>query len=333
MRKTVSLVLVLAIAMTTLLCGCGEKPKTSGEFTLAETPSPETQAQIDDVLSKFMQCYEQDDAAGAMALIAESFEATEEDMKSFFSEMRDMVKNPFVPYDTYYIDGLTVSDTLIKVKHAKTDTDYIELVPAQSELCCAFYVSEGEKISYAMSFMLIREGDGFKITNILPGIFSYEGENAPAIFEKTKTAYTDGKLIAAYIYSCMLGSSLRPGGYMRYENDIEMEDMCYKLFSEISENVELPLALKNTANSSIHQISIVNDSELGVMPLLLVKTDTPVSDSKAIEAECQRVLDALELLSPGLRGEFSYAHIKVTNDTVDESNPEPSSETVIIPLK
>lgn len=333
MKKTFLCVMAFAAALTLLLCGCGNKPKTTGEYTLTSELTSELKTDAEGVLSEFFRCYEEDDAAGVLPLLDESLETNAEDIGALFTELHGMAKNPFVPFDKYYLNGLKVSDTLIKVKHTAEDKAYLELVPASEELLCALYVSEGEKISYMMSVMMTRTEDGFKIGYFTPTVYKYNGMDAPAIYEKTKEISEAGNTVPAYIYSCMIGSAYRPGGYMRYENDVEMEDMCYKLYTEIAEKLPLPYALPDTANSSLYRISIVNDGEYGAMPLLLVRTDTPVSDKAAIEAECQKVIDRIETISPGLRAEFSHANMTVTNDKIDENNPNPKTETFIISLK
>ncbi|MBQ6697629.1 MAG: hypothetical protein IJN09_01100 [Oscillospiraceae bacterium] len=333
MKKTFLCAAAFAAVLALLLCGCGDKPKTAGEYTLTSELSDEVRAEAESVLSEFFRCYEEDDAAGVLPLLDESLQTNAEDIATLFSELHGMAKNPFVPFDKYYLSGLRVSDTLIKVKHAAEDKAYLELVPASEELLCALYVSEGEKISYMMSVMMTRTADGFKIGYFTPTVYKYNGMDAPAVYEKTKELSAEGKTVPAYIYSCMIGSAYRPGGYMRYENDVEMEDMCYKLYTEIAEKLPLPYALPDTANSSLYRISIVNDGEYGAMPLLLVRTDAPVSDKAKVEAECQKVIDRIEAISPGVRAEFSHAHMTVTNDTIDENNPNPKTETFIITLK
>ncbi|MBQ8004335.1 MAG: hypothetical protein IJ299_04505 [Oscillospiraceae bacterium] len=333
MKKTLVCVAALVTVLALILCSCGDKPKTAGEYTLTSELSDELKAEADAVLSEFIRCYEEDNAEGVLALLDEGLETTTEDIGTLFTELHSMAKNPFVPFDKYYLNGLTVGDTLIKVKHAAEDKQYLELVPASEELLCALYVSESDKISYMLSIMLTKTENGFKIGYFTPTVYKYNGMDAPAVYEKTKELSSAGKTVPAYIYSCMIGSAYRPGGYMRYENDVEMEDMCYKLYTEIAEKLPLPYALSDTANSSLYRISIVNDGEYGAMPLLLVRTDTPVSDKAAIEAECQKVIDRIEAISSGLRAEFSHAHMTVTNDTIDENNPNPKTETIIISLK
>ncbi len=333
MKKTFLCVTAFAAALALLLCGCGNKPETAGEYTLTSELSDELRTDAEQVLSEFFRCYEEDDAAGVLPLLDESLQTNAEDIAALFSELHGMAKNPFVPFDKYYLSGLKVSDTLIKAKHAAEDKTYLELVPASEDLLCALYVSEGEKISYMMSVMMTATADGFKIGYFTPTVYKYNGMDAPAVYEKTKEISAAGNTVPAYIYSCMLGSAYRPGGYMRYENDVEMEDMCYKLYTEIAEKIALPYALPDTANSSLYRISIVNDGEYGAMPLLLVRTDAPVNDKAEIEAECQTVIDRIEAISPGLRAEFSHAYMTVTNDTIDENNSNPKTETVIISLK
>lgn len=317
------------LSLTVLLGGCGEKAETAGEFILASTLSPEDQAQVDQTLATFMQCYEEDNAKDVLPLLSENFNATEEEMLKFFSDVHALAENPFVPYDSYYLNGVTVSDTIIKVKKAETDKNYIELTPAYEEFYCAFYASEGEKVSYMMTLFLVREGGEFKILYVNPGNFKYQGQDAPALFEKTKTLYNDGKLLPAYITSCMLGLTLRPGEYLRYENHIEMEDMCYKLFTEITEKIELPLTLENTSNSSLYTIQITKDESYGILPYVLFKTDVSVADTQALEEESQKVLDALEKLSPGIREAFEYIQMNATNSTPVDAEPADTTPVII----
>lgn len=329
MKKTLSVILALMLSLTVILCGCGEKAETAGEFVLASTLSPEDQAQVDKTLATFMQCYEEDNAKGILPLLSENFNTTEEDTLKFFSDVRALAENPFVPYDSYYINGVTVSDTIIKVKKTETDKNYIELTPAYEEFYCAFYASEGEKVSYMMTIFLVREGGEFKIMYVNPGDFKHQGQDAPALFEKTKELYNDGKLLPAYITSCMLGITLRPGQYLRYENHIEMEDMCYKLFSEVTEKIELPLTLENTSNSSLYAIQITKNPTYGILPYILLKTDVPVTDTASLEQECQKVLNELEKLSPGLRETFEHIEMNATNSTPTDAEPSDTTPVII----
>ena len=333
----ISIVAALAVALIVTLCivlpPYFEKAPKVGEFTLAANPSPEISEKLDHVTKTFIQCYEENNAEGVLPLLSDEFGATKEDVQSFFDRVHKIAEAPFVPYDSYYMKGLSFSYTLIKVKKSETDKKYIELVQASGELYCALYVSEGEKISFLMTLLLIPSGDDFKIAFINPGDFKYSGKDAPALFEETKAQYNDGSLIASYITSCMLGNTLRPGGYFRYENDVEMEDMCYKLYTEIAEKFELPITLSDTSNSAVYEISIANDATHGVIPHFLVKTDVPSSDKAACEAEGQKVIDALEKLSPGIRESFDYAQMNVTNDNLTEETQKVNSESVIIKLK
>ena len=332
MKKTISLILALTFILTALLCGCG-KAQTAGEFTLAEELAPEAQQKVDELLAKFITCYEEGNAKDALPLLTDDFGATEEDLAAFFEQIHALSENPFVPYDSYYMKGLTVSEALIKVKKAETDENYIELTPAHKELYCAMYASEGEKISYMMTIMLTKSGDDFKIAFINPTDFKYNGESAQALFDKTVALYNEKKLIASYITSCMVGNTLRPGGYMRYSNDVEMEDMCYKLYTEISDTFKLPLALEGTSDSAVYEIGIANDETYGIIPLFLIKTSVSLSDKAALEKEGEKVITAIDNLSPGIREAFSHARINATNDNLDENTTSVTSEMVTIALK
>ena len=131
----------------------------------------------------------------------------------------------------------------------------------------------------------------------------------------------------------MLGTVFRPGGYFRYEKDIEMEDLCYQLYLEITEAIELPLKLEGTSNSELGQIDFTNDETHGAIPRLLFKTDVPITDKAALEAEANKVIDALELLSPGLRKNFDYIRMDATNDELGADASTIKSDFVIIATK
>ena len=334
MKKKISLVLTFVLVLSLVLSACTEPtaPETP-EFVIASAIDDATKAEADKVLASFMQAFEEDKPADAAELFSEGFEATEENIGAFFAEVRKLVSSPFVPYDAYYISGIEVSDAPVKIKKDESAKDYIELTPAEDELYCAMYVSEGEKISYMMTVLLAKEGENFKIVWVNPTDFKYNGADANALYEKTKALSDDGKTIPAYISSCMLSNVFRPGGYFRYENDLEMEDICYKLFTEIAEKYPLPLALENTSDSAIYEIGISNDAELGIIPLFLFKTSVDVNDEAALKAESEKVITALEKLSPGLRKNFEYARFEATNDELTEETTSINSKTVNLKLK
>ncbi len=344
MKKKLSLVLVLLTVISVALCGCGNNKSDSaggnglgtdftGEDFIATEPSAEEKAKIDSVLASFMKSYEENRPEDAHALFSKGFEGTVEDLASFFEQIRTVCKNPFVPFDSYYVSDAKISDMPIKIKHTKEDETYLEITPVSRELYCGMYVSEGEKNSYILLILLSKENNGWKIAWVNPGEFKYNGEDATAIFEKTTTLYNEGNLIGAYVYSCMLANTFRPGGYYRYEKDAEMEDMCFKLYAEIGDKFPSPLMLENTSNSEIYSVRITNDETDGIMPLFLVKTDVPTSDRDALTAEAKKIVDAIELLSPGFSKSFSHTAFSVTNDNIDENNTNPTSvESFVLTL-
>lgn len=329
MKKTSILAILLAALMVFSLFGCDSGSDELPEYILAAEITAEVEASANKTLSTFMQAFEEDNPAAALPLFSESVEATEEDLSSFFESISSLISSPFVPYDAYYMNKLEVSESLIKVKKTDDSENYIEVTPAAEELYCAMYVSEGKKISQMMTFLLIREGDAFKIAWVNPTDFKYSGDDAIALYEKTKALADADKLIPAYISSCMLSNIFRPGGYFRYANDVEMEDLCYKLFTEISETYKLPLALSDTNNSSVYEIGISNDADHGVIPLILIKTD----EKSALEKEATACLSALEKLSSGIVDTFDYVHFEITNDTPEDENTEIKSEKVVIKTK
>ncbi len=334
MKKAVSALLSITLFLSVFLAACEIKgPASIPEFYLASEISEDVKSEAETVLFSFIQAFEEENAAKALPLFSSGFEFSEAELSAFFKELSKLTNVPFVPYDAYYMNDLQVSDALIKIKKAESDGNYIELTPAARELYCAMYVSEGEKVSYMMTLLLAREGKNFKIAWINPTDFKYEGNNAPAIYEKTKTLSAQKKLIPAYISSCMLSSVLRPGGYFRYEKDVEMEDLCYKLYSEISDEFELPLALEATSDSSLYEIGITKDEQHGVIPLIMFKTSAPISDAERLKTEAERVLAAIEKLSPGLGEIAEYACFEATNDEISGDVSSVKSKRVLLPLK
>lgn len=331
MKKKLSLILALLLVFSLVLTACDKTTPATGEtpeYVFTSEISDKTKAEVDDVLATFMQAFEENNPSLAAPLFSSGFEATDENIGAFFTEVAKLVDKPFMPYDSYYMNNLTVSESPIKVKKNADAGDFIEITPASSELYCAMYVSEGEKVSRMMSILLAKEGGKFKITWISPTDFKYDGEDAPAIYEKTKTLSDDDKLFAAYVSSCMLGNIFRPGGFFRYENDLDMEDICYKLFSDISGTYALPLELSDTSNSSIYEIGIANDEEHGIIPMIFYKTDVPVDNEEELRNESAKVLAAIEKLSPGLSENFEYIRFDATNDEITEDTTTINKKTL-----
>ncbi len=321
MKKTLSLILALLLSLSLVLTACDKStptPAETPEYVFTSEMSDKAKAEADEVLATFMQAFEENNPAVAVPLFSSGFEATEENIGAFFSEVAKLVDKPFMLYDSYYINNLTVSESPIKVKKSDSSGDFIEITPASDEIYCAMYVSEGEKISRMMTILLAKEGGKFRITWIAPTDFEYNGKGAPAVYEKTQALADEGKLFAAYVSSCMLGNIFRPGGFFRYENDLEMEDLCYKLFSDISSTYKLPLTLSDTTDSLVYEIGIANDDEHGVIPMILYKTTVPVDDEEQLTKESEKVLAAMEKLSPGLSENFEYIRFEATNDEITE---------------
>lgn len=331
MKKTLSLILALLLSLSLVLTACDKTspaPAETPEYVFTSEMNDKTKAEADEVLSTFMQAFEENNPSLALPLFSSGFEATEENLGAFFSEVTKLVDKPFILYDSYYMNDLTVSESPVKVKKSEAAGDYIEITPASKEIYCAMYVSEGEKISRMMSVLLAKEGGKFKITWISPTDFEYNGKGAPAIYKNTQALADDGKLFAAYVSSCMLGNIFRPGGFYRYENDLEMEDLCYKLFADISGTHKLPLALSETTNSSVYEIGIANDDDHGILPMIFYKTDVSVDNEEELRAESKKVLAAIEKLSPGLAENFEYIRFEATNDEITEDTTTINKKTI-----
>lgn len=334
MKKTLLITLALLALTSLLLCSCGEKPEMSDGYYLTAEISAEKQAAVDEVLSTFMLCYEEDKPEEAMNLLSESFMATEEEMSAFFDGMRLTCENPFVPFESYYMTNLpAVTDGVpLKVKNKAEDENYIEIVPSTKNHYLAIYVADGKKIANTMSILLEENGGKFEISWISPGELSYGGKDAHALYELTKKLEDESKLFPAYIYSCMLGNTIRPGTYYHYGNETEMDDICYRLISSISEKYKLPYALSGTNNSSLYVVGITNNADYGVIPLLLVKTDVDVKNSSALRTEARKVVSSVDSLSGKLSESFDVVELHMTNEDPATVEGDVPYEAVVLKL-
>lgn len=332
MKKKLSLVLALALVLSLALTACNKPPQQAGEYTLASEISDETQSEANSVLAAFMTAFEENKPADAAPLFSSNLEASEDNISAFFEEIHKLVDAPFVPYDSYYMTGLTVSEAPLKIKKSEADANYIELAPLAEELYYAMYVSEGKKTSRMMTIILARENGEFKITWIAPTDYKYNGEDAVAVYNKTKALSDEGKLFSAYISSCKLGNIMRPGNFFRYSNDLDMEDICYKLVSEIAGAYPLPLKLDNTTDSSLYQIDIAHDDEHGVIPLICYKTSVPVDDQAAFSAESEKVLEALKQIFPDISESSEYIRFEATNDEISKDAGPISTKIVTLKI-
>jgi len=333
MKKITAISLTFVLILGLFLTSCGEKADMAGEFVLAAEPAPELLSEAEGLLSDFITCYENKDAAGAVSLFASEVEATEESLAEYFETVHEYSDAPYVPGDIYYIKNLPDTAGNVKVKKSAEDENYIEFTPIDGEFFYAYYTADSELESRMMTFILLKEGDKLKIQHTNPAVYEFNGKDANAYFEETKRLSDEGKTVAACISSCMLGTVLRPGGHYRYANDTEMEDLCYQMYLGITDKFALPLALSDTTNASLGQVDFIFDDTYGAIPRLLFKTDVPITDKAALTAEANKVVDALEKLSPGLRESFDYLRADATNDELGENADSIKSDYVIIPLK
>lgn len=327
MKKKLSLILALLLVLSLALSACNNASE-SVDYVLASEIGDDVKAEADAVLSGFMQAFEENNPAAALPLFSSEFEANEEDLAAFFEEVQKLVDAPFVPYDSYYMKGLTVEEALLKVKKSADATEYIEIAPAAEELYCAMYVSDSKNISRMMTILLARENGEFKITWVAPTDFKYDGVAAPEVYNRTKTLSDEGKLFSAYISSCKLGKIMRPGSFFRYSNDLEMEDLCNSLVDKISTSYPLPLALAETTESSVYEISLANDAELGLIPLIFYKTDATITNESALRAESEKVLAALEKIFPDIRESSEVIRFEATNDVIDENTTSINKKSI-----
>ena len=346
--KKLSLIMALMLIFTLAFAACTKTETTTpatdapdtesntpaaadGEFVYVSELDSAKEAQIKETITGFMSCYEEDRVSDALAYLSSSFETNADELGEFFKSLHELAENPFLPYDAYYLDNLEVSDIPIHVKKNKDSSEYLEIVPANEETYIAFYLSEGEHISRLLTIVLTNDNGEFKISFLNPTDFKYAGEDAPALYEKTKKLSDEGKLIAAYINSVKVINTYRPGGYLRYAIDTECEDLYYKLYMEIAEKHELPLAIEGT-NSSVYVIGITNDEDHGVIPMVLFKTDVDITNEEALSAESGIILSKLEELSPGFIESFEYVSFEATNESPEENIESMKTEKVVIAL-
>ena len=181
MKKKLSLILALLLSLSLILTACNKTSPAqteTPEYIFTSEMDDKTKAEADEILATFMQAFEENNPSLALPLFSSGFEATEENIGGLLSEVAKLVDKPFIIYDSYYMNDLTVSESPVKIKKDEASGDFIEITPASNEIYCAMYVSEGEKISRMMSILLAKEGGKFKITWISPTDFEYNGKGA-----------------------------------------------------------------------------------------------------------------------------------------------------------
>ncbi len=350
-KRVLSLILAIFLLLTFSLAGCKKKKEQEKEpttqtatknpdgnateeksFILASKLSDDVKGKIDNVLNSFFSYYEEDNVTAVANLFSSDFNATEEQTREFFNSLHENTENPFIRHDGYYLSGIETGEDPISVKHSLDDKNYIELVPRSSELYCALYVAEGKYNSYMLALILVPEGGDFKIAYINPGDYKFNGENAEQVYKDAKAYHDSSKILPAYIESCKLGYLRRPAGYYRYSKDSEMGDFFNNLYIEMAEKYPLPLELEGTG-SAIYEIGVSKNDEHGMIPLFLFTTDIPISDKKAVTAQAERVLSAIEKKFPGFSDAFEYAQFNATNDELDDSTTSVTTEPVVLKLK
>ncbi len=321
---------MLAAMLVLSLASCGEAPEQAGEFLLASEISPEKQAEADVIVDALIAAFETGETKDLFPYLSKDFNTSEEELAEFIGEVRELTTQPFVKYDSYYVNNLEKSEIPVRVKKLAEDKNYIEFKPADKEVYCALLASENEKISYMLCVLLEYKGGKASIALINPGDFKYNGETAPVIYERAKKLDSEKKTIAAYLQSCLYGNIFRPAGYYRYENDAQMEDLGYKLYADMQKNFELPIKISDTVG--IYEISIANDKEHGVIPLVLFKTDVPISDKAKIREEAEKVFSELEKKSPGIKESFDYIRMNATNDELNENTTSVTTESMTLEI-
>lgn len=335
-RKILCALLVLATLLT--LASCGKAPI---EVTNPETGSTDLvylaedralsekdRASIDEVLSAFEAALATQSAEVLMPYVDASFVADETALTAFFKSVAESGNIPSKRYDEYYVRGLKESTVPVLVKKTADSKESLQIVPAGKELYIALYMGDdAASVNTMLSLICVKKGNRFTVAWIDISDYQYNGEDATVLYEKAKTAFSDGKVMPALILAQMTGNLATPGNVLYYSNSEEIREFVYKVASEGLEDYPLPMEL-SVAGTKLQSVATAI-TEHGMVPMFFYSTETPIEDRAAITAEAKRVYRAIGKIFPGTVETFPRAELRMTNAD-PETQENFDYETVLV---
>lgn len=316
---------ILAGAMLLCLASCGyEKPVTTDEeeFYLAKNDVMDdgTKADLNNITETFEAYLNGGDIDGVKALLDPEFQTTDDQLNQFAALHTGKT---VALYDTYYIKDVEPATTVIKVKKSAEDENSIELTPGSSEMYTALYTAEADSISYMITLLCAKQGRSWKIVWMDATDYKYNGEDAAAIYSKVSACNEEGKTLAAYVHSLRMNLVSRPGNALVYKDFDTYQDLYYQMGSEFQKLFPMPYTPEGMADTvKVHTVALANENDQ-IIPLIILQTDIALSDSAALKAQAEQVIDAMESVSAGFKAEFSQVAFNVLNDDpTTAQNPE-----------
>jgi hypothetical protein len=322
------------------LCACGTQNVTNtAEFILAsnEDMSEETSKELGKLTDAFLTALSTAEVDGLMEHMDEAFlagSATKATIRNFFEGVKENNANPFVLYDSYYLKGLTVSDTMVKVKKSESDTQYAELTPGSEEMYAAMFASDNEKISQMVVMLCAKTENTWKIVWIDASDYKYNGKTGEDLYRIAKEFQQKGELMPAYLTSEMMFNTFTPGKLLRYGEFDQMEDFYYQIQSEVWKERKLPFVLDKVSDKlKLFVVGLANEKDWGVIPMIMYQTGTDIADKQAVHEEGRKVIDAFDALYPGVKENFAAIKLHATNEDPSASEKPVDMESFVLPTK
>ena len=328
-----------ALAALTLCLGLSackqyDKPQNTDaeEFYLAKNDQmdEETKAELDKITNAFDAYLQSGDPAGILEYIDKDFAVTQAQLRNFVEKYQSQKVNPFTTYDSYYIKDIEPDTVTKKIKKSADAETAVEVTPGSSEMYLVLYASENEKISQMISLLCAKMDNAWKIVWIDASDFKYRGEDAPALYQKGKELKEKGQNMPTYLYAEMLNLVMRPGNALTYKDAELMQDFYYQMSSEIKAEAGFPFTPEGMAATvQIHSVALTSE-EQGIVPLIIMQTATPISDTAAVRAEAETAKTALGKKFAGLLENFDYFAFNVTNEDPTKTEKTPDVESFVL---
>jgi len=194
----------------------------------------------------------------------------------------------------------------------------IHFKPVNTETYIALMVPEESNQEVLITAIYGKYGDKWKLNTIYFGVLSMFGKSAPDYYKMAKTAYEKQYLADAVNYADLARLCLRPGGDLfHFGAEKEMEDFAEKVHAEATKTFAFPQVLENIQSKPVVFRIFPESSEKGFFPMVYYKTNIPLSNTAALEAEHEEVKKEVSRLYRGIDKDKEYVFYWAYNQYPD----------------
>ncbi|MGQ3130493.1 MAG: hypothetical protein ACT6RE_00785 [Flavobacteriales bacterium] len=316
-RKLLPAILVL---LTFSACG-GKKPSVLKNEQIPDKVRKETSA----VNDKLFRAVSRNDAEAVKALMSDTLLQKHKDgvapliqnASTSFSALTYKVIDAYYQYNTDPAGADTIfSGSLGTYPYA------IHFKPVNTETYIALLVPEEDKQEMLITAIYGRYGDKWKLNTIYFGVLSMFGKSAPDYYKTAKTAYEKQYLADAVNNADLALLCLKPGGDLfHFGAEKEIEGFAEKVHAEALKTFAFPQVLENIPGKPVVFRIFPESSEKGFFPMVYYKTNIPLSNTAALEAEYEAVKKEVSRLYKGIDKDKDYVFYRAYNQYPDGNRP------------